>query len=152
MEEITLNDNKTNPATGLPALADRLRARRRGGYFWVSGAGMLIAFPLTAAMLFTPFPYFWYVLFAVNFFLFLNTGPANAALAEACEPAIRATAFAVNIFVIHALGDALSPPLLGALADRWQMNAAFLAVSCLIAIAGLFWVLGAKWLESASSP
>ena len=128
-------------------LADRLKRRHPGAYFLVSGAGMLIAFPLTVAMLFTPFPGFWGMLFLVEFFLFFNTGPANAALVDVTAPAIRATAFAVNIFLIHALGDAISPPLIGAIADRWKMNAAFLAVSGMIAIAGLLWFCGAKYLE-----
>jgi len=129
-------------------LADWVSRRHPGGYFLVSGVGMLIAFPLTLLMLVTPFPWFWVMLFLVEFFLFFNTGPANAALVNVTRPSIRATAFAVNIFLIHAFGDAISPPLIGAIADRWRMNAAFLAVSGMIAIAGLFWILGAKFLES----
>ena len=109
---------------------------------------MLIGFPLMVAMLFTPFPWFWVVLFGVEFFLFFNTGPANAALVEVTRPGIRATAFAVNIFVIHALGDAISPPLIGKIAGWRGMNAAFLAVSALIAIAGLLWFWGARYLQS----
>ena len=35
---------------------DRLRKRFGGSYFLVSGIGMLIAFPFTVAMVFTPFP------------------------------------------------------------------------------------------------
>ena len=128
-------------------LADRLKPQHPGAYFLVSGAGMFLAFPLTVAMLFTPFPGFWGMLFFVEFFLFFNTGPANAALVDVTPPAIRATAFALNIFLIHALGDAVSPPLIGAIADRWKMNAAFLAVSGMIAIAGLLWIRGAKYLE-----
>lgn len=131
-------------------LADRVKKRHPGGYFLISGIGMLIAFPLTVLMLFTPFPWFWFVLFWVEFFLFFNTGPANAALVDVTAPGIRATAFAVNIFIIHALGDAISPPLIGAIADRWQMNTAFLAVSGMIAIAGLFWLAGARFLGSDS--
>jgi len=129
-------------------LADRLKRRHPGAYFLVSGYGSLIAFPLTVAMLYTPFPAFWVVLFFVEFFLFVNTGPANAALVNVTPPSIRATAFAVNIFVIHALGDAISPPLIGRIADRWQMNVAFLTVSGMIAIAGLLWLRGARYLES----
>ncbi|MEI8234591.1 MAG: MFS transporter [Verrucomicrobiota bacterium] len=129
-------------------LADRVNRRNPGGYFLVSGAGMLIGFPLMVAMLFTPFPWFWVVLFGVEFFLFFNTGPANAALVEVTRPGIRATAFAVNIFVIHALGDAISPPLIGKIAGWRGMNAAFLAVSALIAIAGLLWFWGARYLQS----
>lgn len=129
-------------------LADWITRRHPGGYFLVSGVGMLIAFPLTVGMLFTPFPYFWGVLFCVEFFLFFNTGPSNAALVNVTPPSIRAAAFAFNIFIIHALGDAISPPLIGAIADRWRMNAAFLTVSGAMAIAGLFWIWGAKFLES----
>ena len=129
-------------------LADRVKQRHPGGYFLVSGVGMLIAFPLTVAMLFTPFPWFWGMLFLAEFFLFFNTGPANAALVDVTSPAIRATAFAVNIFVIHALGDAISPTLIGTIADRWRMNVAFLAVSGMIAIAGLLWIRGARYLHS----
>lgn len=127
-------------------LADWVRRRHPGGYFLVSGIGMWIAFPLTAVMLFTPFPYFWGLLFGVEFFLFFNTGPANAALVNVTHPSIRAAAFAFNIFIIHALGDAVSPPLIGAIADRWRMNAAFLAVSGAMAVAGLFWIWGARYL------
>ncbi|MCX6968465.1 MAG: MFS transporter [Verrucomicrobia bacterium] len=129
-------------------LADRVKRRYPGGYFLVSGVGMLIAFPLMIAMLFTPFPWFWGMLFLVEFFLFFNTGPANAALVDVTAPGIRATAFALNIFVIHALGDAISPPLIGAISDRWKMNVAFLAVSGMIAIAGLLWLRGAKYLPN----
>ncbi|MDD5350761.1 MAG: MFS transporter [Chthoniobacteraceae bacterium] len=129
-------------------MADRVNRRNPGGYFLVSGVGMLIGFPLMVVMLFTPFPWFWAVLFGVEFFLFFNTGPANAALVEVTAPGIRATAFAVNIFVIHALGDAISPPLIGKIAGWKGMNAAFLAVSALIAIAGLLWIWGARYLEA----
>ena len=129
-------------------LADWIRPRHPGSYFLVSGIAMWIAFPLTVVMLFTPFPYCWSVLFFVEFFLFFNTGPSNAALVNVTPPSIRAAAFAFNIFIIHALGDAISPPLIGAIADRWKMNAAFLAVSGAMAIAGLFWIWGAKFLES----
>lgn len=129
-------------------LADRVNRRNPGGYFLVSGAGMLLGFPLMVALLFTPFPWFWVVLFGVEFFLFFNTGPANAALVEVTRPGIRSTAFAVNIFVIHALGDAISPPLIGKIAGWRGMNVGFLAVSALIAIAGLLWLWGARYLES----
>ena len=129
-------------------IADRVKKHHPGAYFLVSGIGILIAFPVTIGMLFTPFPWFWGMLFLAEFFLFFNTGPANAALVNVTSPTIRATAFAVNIFVIHALGDAISPPLIGAISDRWKMNAAFLTVSAMIAVAGLIWLFGAKYLQN----
>ena len=77
-------------------------------------------------MLYTPFPLGVGVRCSSPcFFLFFNTGPSNAILANVTHPSIRATAFAVNILIIHALGDAISPPVLGWVSDRFSMNAAF---------------------------
>src|SRR5207253_9166930 len=83
-------------------IADRLRSRFAGSYFWVSGIGMLIACPFFIVTLYSPFPAAWIPMFLAIFFLFLNTGRSNTALANVSLPAVRATAFAVNIFVIHA--------------------------------------------------
>jgi MFS transporter, Spinster family, sphingosine-1-phosphate transporter len=128
--------------------ADRLQKRFSGSYFLVSGIGMLLAFPLLVAMLYTPFPMAWVLLFGAVFFVFLNTGPSNAALANVAGPKIRATAFALNILVIHFFGDAFSPPLLGAIAGRSNMNAAFLVISLAMLISGVIWLLGMKYLAA----
>jgi sugar phosphate permease len=110
-------------------VADRLQKRFNGSYFLVSGMGMILAFPFCIAMLYTPFPLAWVFLFGAVFFVFLNTGPSNAALANVVASRVRATAFALNILIIHLLGDAFSPPLLGAVAGRYNMNVAFLFIS-----------------------
>ena len=127
-------------------VADRLQKRFSGAYFLVSGVGMLLAFPLCIAMLYAPFPLAWVFLFGAVFFVFLNTGPSNAALANVVGSNVRATAFAVNILIIHALGDALSPPLLGAVAGHFDMNMAFLVVSAAMLVSGIIWLLGMKYL------
>ena len=129
-------------------MADRLQKRFSGSYFLVSGLGMLLAFPLCIAMLYAPFPLAWVFLFGSVFFVFLNTGPSNAALANVVSPKIRATAFAVNILIIHALGDALSPPLLGAVAGHYDMTMAFILVSAAMLVSGIIWLLGMKYLAS----
>ena len=49
--------------------------------------------------------------------MFLNTGPCNAILVNVVPPAMRSTAFAISIFLIHVLGDIWSPIVIGALAD-----------------------------------
>src|SRR6266853_1265905 len=95
-------------------IADRLRPRFPGSYFWVSGIGMLIACPIFIVALYIPFPAAWGAMFLAIFFLFLNTGPSNTALANVSLPVVRATAFAVNILVIHLLGDVQAFWLLGA--------------------------------------
>jgi MFS family permease len=127
-------------------LGDRLRTRFAGSYFLVSAIGMLVAFPLFLAMLYTPFPIAWILFSGAVFFVFLNTGPSNTAVANVSLPSVRATAFAVNILIIHALGDATSPPLIGLIAGHTNMNIGFLVVSVMMLISGLLWLAGMKSL------
>ena len=125
---------------------DRLRRRLPSAYFLSSGVSMLLAFPFTIAMLRTPFPGAWVLVFFAIFFLFFNTGPANAALANVTPPQIRASAFAVNILLIHALGDAISPPLIGWIAGQTNMGVGFILVSLMMIVASALWLLGARYL------
>ncbi|HEY3787490.1 MAG TPA: MFS transporter [Urbifossiella sp.] len=130
-------------------LGDRLRNRGvKGAYFQVAGWGTILGFPFFLAMLFTPFPLAWVFMFLAVFWLFFNTGPANTILANVTRPEIRATAFAINILIIHLLGDAISPPLIGSIKDSADLHTAFLAVSFLIPAAGILWVLGARHLDA----
>jgi MFS family permease len=121
-------------------LGDKLRPRFPGSYFLVSGTGMLLGFPCTIAMLYVPFPYAWIFIFFAMFFLFLNIGPSNTALANVTPPAMRATAYALNILVIHLLGDVLSPPLIGWVKDHGTWNLSFFVVSTVMLLAGIIWI------------
>ena len=127
-------------------VGDRLTKRFPGAYFMVSGCGMLCAFPFTLGFLYAPFPLAWVFVFLAVFCLFFNTGPSNTALANVTHPSVRATAFALNIFIIHAAGDAISPPLIGWIAGHWQMNMAFMLVAAVMLVAGVIWMIGAKYL------
>ncbi|MCY2954165.1 MAG: MFS transporter [Planctomycetota bacterium] len=137
-------------ATLLGGIAgDKLRGRIRGAYFIVSAIGLLAAFPFFLLMLFVPFPWAWICVFLAEFCLFFNTGPSNTALANVAHPAIRATAFAVNIFFIHALGDAISPPIIGRLSDitGGNMNVGFGAVGAMMIAGAIFWFWGSRYLD-----
>jgi len=127
-------------------VADKLRPRFAGSYFWVSGVGMLISFPFLVVSLYIPFPAAWVAMFIAIFFLFLNTGPSNTALANVSLPAVRATAFAVNILIIHALGDVQAFWLLGYIGGHSNIRIAFLFVSGVILASGLAWLAGVKYL------
>ena len=122
--------------------------RFRGAYFLVSGFAILLAFPCTLAMLWLPFPYAWFAVFGAVFFLFFNTGPANTALANVTSSRMRATAFALNIFLIHAFGDAISPPLVGWVKLRSSWDTAFGLVSLMMVLASAFWFIGARYLAT----
>ena len=129
-------------------LGDKLRVRFRGAYFLVSGLAILLAFPCTLAMLWLPFPYAWFAVFGAVFFLFFNTGPANTALANVTSSRMRATAFALNIFLIHAFGDAISPPLVGWVKSNSSWDTAFGLVSLTMVLASVLWFIGARYLPA----
>ncbi len=127
-------------------LGDKLRARWRGSYFAVSGIAIALAFPCTLGMMWLDFPYAWFAVFGAVFFLFFNTGPANTALANVTSSRMRATAFAFNIFLVHALGDAISPPLIGWIAHHTSWDVAFMSVSLMMVLASVLWLIGARYL------
>lgn len=129
-------------------VGDKLRTRFPGSYLLVSGAAMLAGFPMFLLVMVTPFPLCWVVIFVAILCLFFNTGPSNTAIANVTHPAMRSMAFAVCIFVIHALGDAISPAIIGNISDRAKgnMNVGFGVVSVAILLAGLFWLWGARYL------
>jgi hypothetical protein len=99
-------------------------------------------------MLFTPFPTAWLLMFGAVFFMFLNTGPSNTALANVSRPEVRATAFALNILVIHFFGDAAAFPAIGFIAGHTNMTIAFLVVSGAMFLSGIIWLLGMKYLAA----
>src|SRR5205807_1379800 len=81
--------------------------------------GLILAAPFALAIPFAPSPGLAVGALAIaELFAFMNTGPLNTALMNAVSPSVRETASGLNILCIHLLGDALSPPLLGALATH----------------------------------
>jgi len=127
---------------------DKLRARFSGSYFLVSGVAMLLGFPIFLAVLHSTFPWLWVLIFLTCFCLFFNTGPTNTILANVTHPSMRSAAFALNIFVIHALGDVISPVIIGLLNDYFgDMNKSFIVVGLTFLVAGVLWLFGMKFLK-----
>ncbi len=129
------------------AVGDQLRARIPGSYFVVSGVAVLAGFPFMLLTLRATFPLVWLWIFVTCFCLFFNTGPTNTILANVSHPSIRAAGFALNILVIHAFGDVISPVVIGVVGDRYDMNRAFTVVGAMFVVAGILWLLGARHLE-----
>jgi MFS family permease len=131
-------------------LADRLLRRTPGAYFLVSGCGMLLAMPCALVALLADAPTVYLpAMFLAECGVFLNTGPCNAILVNVVPPAMRSTAFAINIFLIHVLGDIWSPIAIGALADATGGN---LTVGMLLTVAaiggaGVLFLRGMRYLE-----
>ncbi|MBV9126223.1 MAG: MFS transporter, partial [Planctomycetes bacterium] len=129
-------------------MGDALRSRFAGSYFLVSGVSMLLGFPLVLLVLWATSPLaVWIFIFLAVFCLFFNTGPTNTILANVTPAAIRSSAFAVNIFLIHLLGDAISPVIIGGIADFSNKKVAFAVVSAIILVGGVLWLWGARYLQ-----
>jgi MFS family permease len=119
-----------------------LRTNHRALYllsFW----SVALTLPCGVLLFFGPRPWAIPSLFAAEFFLFLNTGPLNAAVVNSVSAPIRATAIALNLFCIHFFGDTFSPQIIGAISDRsksLRLGLGFtlisLVVSCVILLAG----------------
>jgi MFS family permease len=136
-------------ATLLGGIAgDKLRKRFASSYFLVSGVAMTAGFPIFLAALRAPFPMIWILMFLTCFCLFFNTGPTNTILANVTRTPLRAIGFAVNIFIIHALGDVISPVIVGLLNDLYgDMYVSFVVVGVMFLIAAAFWFAGAFYLS-----
>lgn len=82
---------------------------------------------------------FFKALFPAEIALFMLSGPINVAILRSSPPALRASAMALSIFSIHALGDLWSPPLIGLVADHAPMRVAMLAGPLVFALAAFVW-------------
>jgi MFS family permease len=120
-------------------LGDRWQKRNGKGYLLLSGWGFMIGTPFAVWAILAPgLTGCMTAIFIAEFFLFLNTGPLNTVIINVSNPAVRAMAFAVNIFFIHALGDAVSPSILGWLSDQWDLRSALLVAPFAMVLAGIF--------------
>jgi len=79
------------------------------------------------------------------FFLLLNTSPLNAAVMNSVGAHIRATAIAVEIFIIHLLGDVPSPTMMGWVADHKSLQAAFILPVIAMAISAAILFYGMRF-------
>ena len=119
--------------------ADMLARKTDKAYFLVSAAGFLASIPLGLAALnansnFSALALFFCAILAV----FMHSGPLNAAIIAVSPGNMRSMAFAAFIFTMHALGDAVSPTLIGALSDQTSLKFAVSACICVLGMAALF--------------
>jgi MFS transporter, Spinster family, sphingosine-1-phosphate transporter len=122
-------------------LGDYLLRRMRTAYYLVSAVGMALGVPFMIVALFVSGPVMVPAIAVSAFFLLLNTSPLNAALINSVGAHIRATALAVNIFIIHTLGDVPSPTMMGWVADHRSLQAAFVlpVIAMIVSSAILFY-------------
>jgi MFS family permease len=107
-------------------LGDYLLRRSASAYYSVSAVSMGLGVPVMIVALFSGGRMMLPAIWVAAFLLLLNTSPLNAAVINSVGAHIRATALAINIFMIHLLGDVPSPTLMGYIADRRSLQWAFI--------------------------
>lgn len=132
-------------------LGDYLLPRMKGSYYLVSAASMLLGIPVMIVALFNRGPLMIPAIAVAAFFLLLNTAPLNAAVINSVGAHIRATALAVNIFIIHILGDVPSPTMMGWVADKRSLQAAFILPIIAMGISSAILFYGMKFAPPIAS-
>lgn len=126
-------------------LGDRLLRRTRSAYYLVSAASMGLGIPVMMIALFNRGPAMVPGIALAGFLLLLNTAPLNAAVINSVGGHIRATAIAVNLFVIHFLGDAFSPWLIGRVSDKSSLESGFISTVVATALSSAILFYGMKF-------
>ena len=131
-------------------LGDKMDRRREGGGLLLSGVGLMLAAPFMYLCLHMESDVATFGLIGVaQFLLFLNSGPINAAIVNCVQPAFRAFAMGWNVLCIHMLGDAISPTLIGRIADVSTLTRAIEVNAVPVLFGGVALLIGAKLYREA---
>lgn len=116
-------------------LTDRLQHRWPDAGIWLSGLTLIAAAPMVGAALLANQLTLAYVLFfGAMLLLFVNTSPVNALTVSCLPSSIRATGVAMNVLLIHLMGDAISPEWVGRRSEHLGGTGAALGQALLIAV------------------
>jgi MFS transporter, Spinster family, sphingosine-1-phosphate transporter len=128
-------------------IATAVAKRRPGADFTVSGWSLVASIVFTVPAVLAPQPMvFWPAMFVTLVLLFVNIGPLNAAMANVLPAELRARGFALTTMLMHLLGDAASPWLIGEVSDRIGLEIPVLATGCLLTVAGAVLLWGQRTL------
>ena len=131
-------------------LGDYLLPGMKSSYYLVSAVSMALGVPFMIVALFVHGRSMVPAIAVAAFFLLLNTSPLNAAIINSVGAHIRATAIAVNIFIIHILGDVPSPTMMGWVADRHSLQSAFILPVVAMAISSAILFYGMRFAPAVA--
>jgi MFS family permease len=122
-------------------IADVLKRWTRQPYLALSGWSMALAtvFGILALRVTTP-ALVIVLLFVAQFFLWFYNGPINAIVANSVPSALRARAFALSILLIHILGDAISPSIVGAGSVHFNLQLSIQLVPLAMGLGAIIWL------------
>lgn len=126
-------------------IAQKWEKTNKGALYLVPAISALLAVPPALLCFFGPPSMTVPGLAAAVFFVFLGTGPVNAATLNAVPASVRATAMAGQLFIIHALGDAISPSIIGVVSDHSSLRMGLGVTLIAFVLAAIIFFIGAKF-------
>jgi len=123
-------------------------------YLWTSALSLIPAALLAAAAMFLVEGRLAVLvcITAAQVFLWMYNGPVNTLLVNSTGPGLRARAFALSIFAIHAFGDVVSPPVIGAVSEETgSLRLAITLVLVALVVGSMIWGIGAARLGKAET-
>lgn len=134
------------------ALAQRWSKRNAAALYLVPAWGALLAFFPAMVCFFGPQLLHTKVLTVPSlalalFLVFLGSGPVNAATLNSVSTGVRATALAGQLFLIHALGDASSPAIIGVISDKTNLSVGLGATLITLLVGSGIFFLGARFAK-----
>ena len=130
--------------------AQRWSRKNPRALYFVPALGAVLSVAPAVACFFGPKSFIVPGLSAAVFFIFLGTGPVNAATLNAVPSNLRATAMAGQLFAIHVFGDAFSPKLIGIISDHSNLRYGLGATLATMVIAAAIFFFGAKFAPELS--
>jgi MFS family permease len=119
-------------------MGDWLLARWSGGRVAVSGVGFVLGGPVCAALLLIDELRLFVPLLFGTFFLYSwYNGPLSAVILDVVPSAVRASVLGGFVLFSHLAGDAIAPPLIGYLSDRFGLRPAMLLLPTAGVVGGL---------------
>jgi len=130
-------------------LAQRwLRTNHRALYL-VSAWSAALTVPPALVCFFGPRATMLPALTVAMFLIMLGTGPLNAAIINAVPVAVRSSAIAIELLLIHALGDTPSPKLIGIVSDKSTLSVGLGLTLVTMLIAAVLLFIGARYEQSS---
>lgn len=141
---ITVVDGLAGTAIG-GWVAQRWLKRDHRALYLLSAWSMILTLPVAGVVFFGPPKLAIPALFVAEFFLFLNTGPLNAAIVNSVSAVVRSSAIALELFLIHMLGDTFSPQIIGAISGVSNLRLGLGLTLVTLILSGVLLFLGARF-------
>jgi len=126
-------------------IGDRLLERWSGGRVLASGIGFVLGGPVCVALLYADEMRAFTALLVATLFLYTwYNGPLSAVIFDVVPPAVRASVLGAFVLFSHLAGDAIAPPLVGYLSDRFELRRAMLVLPTVGMLGGLVMLVGLR--------